>query len=103
MGFPYEDQLVEKLQERDDLNNAITEFDKKKKAINEQIKHWLKLNDLKKYTVESSQGTWELSKFPVKRKSVRDYDVLIKKLGDEAPIFITENESETLRVNKKRE
>jgi hypothetical protein len=102
MGFPYEDQLVTKLQERDDLQNAITEFDKKKKLINEQIKQWLEINKLDKYTVEHADGVWTLSKIKTKRKSVTDYDVLIKKLGDEASIFITESEVEQLRVNKKK-
>jgi hypothetical protein len=103
MGYPYEDQLVGKLQEREDLVRAISDLEKKKSAINEQVKQWMELNKLDRYTVEDNQLNcqWNLVKFKTKRKKVTDYEVLIKKLGDEANIFITESESETLKVTRK--
>lgn len=102
MTYPYEDQLLTALQERENLLEAINGFNKKKELLNSQIKEWMKINNLTRHSVEDKQlnVTRDISLVKTKRRSITDYEVLIRRLGDEADVYISEKESETLKVGK---
>lgn len=104
MPYPYEDHLIQKLYERTDISNAISDLEKKRKDINEQIKQWMKMNKIEEYTVtdpvHNDSWTLKLSKYP--RQRVIDFNVLRNKLGNDASVFIQESEVETLRVNQRK-
>lgn len=103
MKYKFEEHLFTALEELDDLNFAIKDLSEKKEKIRNQIKEWRKINKVNdKIVMDNERGRWTITNSKTKRNSVRDYEVLKQHLGDQVDTFITESESEMLKITKNR-
>lgn len=102
MTYLFEDDLIVALEEYTDISSAIKIFEDKKNIIREKIKKWREVNNIQeKITITHGSDSWIIDNISQTRRSVRDYDTLIRKLGDDSEIFITESKIESLRITKR--
>lgn len=100
----YQNELIEKLDERDKLLKEISNLTKEKDLINKQVKDWLKVNNIKEdgtTYIKDDESTWTITKSTYKKRSVRDYNMLEKKLGSEYDMFVDSSEVEKLTIKKR--
>jgi hypothetical protein len=102
MTYLFEDDLFKALREYDQINSETKILDDKKTELREKIKKWREINKIDtKLTLTDNGESWILDVIVQNRKSVRDYETLIKRLGDDAEIFIGTTSIESLRITKR--
>lgn len=98
----FEDSLIDKLRELDSVNTQLKILEDQKSAIREQIQKWREINEIKnKVVITEGDSSWIIDVYDQIRRSVVDFDVLINKLGDDAPVFIKNSTSSVLKITKR--
>lgn len=102
MSYLFEDDLFNALKDYDRINTEIKLLTDRKDEIRDKIKKWREVNNInEKVTMTQGDNSWILDVITQNRKSVRDFETLIKKLGKDAEIFISVNTIESLRITKR--
>lgn len=102
MSYMFESDLISKLKEYDSISSQIKILDDKKEDIRKQIKKWREVNNIsEKVTITEGSDSWIIDVYTQHRRSIIDFDVLINKLGQEAPVFIKESDSNVLKITKR--
>jgi vacuolar-type H+-ATPase subunit I/STV1 len=102
MSYVFEAELISKLKNYDNLSSQIKILSEQKDKIRDQIKKWREVNNIQeKVNITEGNDSWIIDVFSQHRRNIRDYDVLIRKLGDDASVFIEEKDIETMRITKR--
>lgn len=98
--YHYENELKEVLTKYDSIKSEIAVLEKQKNDIREKVKKWLELNKINtQVEITGPNKIWVIQTIKTKRKSVINYEVLLHFLGEEAPTFIKESTSESIRID----
>ena len=99
MNVQYLQDLQMRLTEYGAIDKQIAELSDKKGIIRNQIEKWIELNNLEEYETRDTEGNiWKISKSSSTRKSIGDWDILQRVLGEKNAHLIVFKEFSTFGI-----
>ncbi len=99
-SLKYEDDLKKYLSKLFEIKSMLKPLEKEEERIKEQIKKWLDLNSLDKYSCKDiTEHVWMMSKVTGSRKNIKDWKLLEGILKEsEWDLIVKESSSDTYRI-----
>ncbi len=96
----YEEDLKKYLAKLFEIKSLMKPLEKEEDRIKDQIKKWMDLNSLDKYSCKDVEDhVWMMSKVTGSRKNIKDWKLLESILKDsERALIIKESTSDTYRI-----
>lgn len=97
----FEESLIIALAEYGEIDSNIALLDNQKKVLRNKIQEWMKLNEVDNYEVKDSNNqVWKIKEDEQSRKSILDWVMLEKVLGDKNKHLIVEKSFSTFTIKK---
>jgi hypothetical protein len=97
----YEDDLKKSLTKLYEIKSLIKPLQEEEEKIKIQVKKWLNLNDLNKFSTKDTENhIWSMSKVTSVRKGIKDWKLLESILKEsEAALIIKESSTDSYRIS----
>ena len=95
----YEQDLIKALEEYGEVDKELAALETKKKVLRSQIQDWMSLNELANFEIQDGKSqVWKMKFDEQKRKSIGDWSMLEKVLGEKNKNLIIEKSIETFTI-----
>lgn len=98
----YYDQFVNALTKYSEIIDKIDKLTSEKEKIRNQIKEWLRINELEEYKgLDLNEQLWKIETQKRKSKSINDWNILYKLLEENNSIhLVQEKESDSFVIKR---